>query len=344
MFQKGTQLLSGSPRRPVLPSPLLALPAGSAGARGGSCPGSGAARPAAAPAPGKRGSRLPGGAGHACACGCRAEGEAGSRHLRFDLPQPFSAAGVGAAGGGRAGGEGARCPLPPRVWSRSPPLPRREAGEDAACPGRAAGRELRDLPRPRGCADGERPPAGSGTEGPVGAGGRARGRSPAPAGSTCAVGKATFPPRPFPGGNQSSLLFSMSLRSLPFVPRYLSLPGIRAAPRWLGEGRAVAKISHLKTTIEPFRPARVVPELYFRAGGKGIVCFAFVFTAKLEGKLQEGCEEPRPFFIAPKVPGRATRPKAGASAGMPTAPGEPAQTARLREDQSAAALLSLSSE
>lgn len=95
-----------------------------------------------------------------------------------------------------------------------------------------------------------------------------RGRRPAPAGSTCAGGKATFPPRPFPGGNQSSLLFPVSLRSLPFVPRYLSLPGIRAAPRWLGEGRAVAKISHLKTTMESFRPARVVPELYFRAGGR----------------------------------------------------------------------------
>ncbi|XP_040529997.1 uncharacterized protein LOC112532497 [Gallus gallus] len=66
--------------------------------------------------------------------------------------------------------------------------------------------------------------------------------------------------RPAPAG--------MSLRSLPFVPRYLSLPGIRAAPRWLGEGRAVAKISHLKTTMESFRPARVVPELYFRAGGR----------------------------------------------------------------------------
>lgn len=100
-----------------------------------------------------------------------------------------------------------------------------------------------------------------------------RGRRPAPAGSTCAGGKATFPPRPFPGGNQSSLLFPVSLRSLPFVPRYLSLPGIRAAPRWLGEGRAVAKISHLKTTMESFRPARVVPELCFRAGGRELFAF-----------------------------------------------------------------------
>lgn len=96
-----------------------------------------------------------------------------------------------------------------------------------------------------------------------------------PAGTMRAGGQATFPPRPYPGGNQSSLLFSMSLRSLPFVPCYLSLPGIRATPRWLGEGLAVAKIFHLKTTIESFRPALVVPELYFRDGEKGIVLFLF---------------------------------------------------------------------
>lgn len=173
-------------------------------------------------------------------------------------------------------------------------------------------------------ANGRRP--GPGPVAP-GAGDRARGRSPAPAGSTCAGGKATFPPRPFPGGNQSSLLFSMSLRSLPFVPRYLSLPGIRAAPRWLGEGQAVAKISHLKTTMEPFRPARVVPELYFRAGGKGIVCFAFVFTAKLEGKLQEGCEEPRSFLIAPR---NRAGPPSRRPAHPPACPRQPGNPRKLR--------------
>lgn len=177
MFQKGTQLLSGSPRRPVLPSPLLALPAGSAGARGGSCPGSAAARPAAAPAPGKRGSRLPGGAGHACACGCRAEGEAGSRHLRFDLPQPFSAAGVGA--GGRAGrGRVARCP--PESGLEAPP-----------CPGGRLGKMQPALGALRG--------GGSATSRALGAARTANGHRPGPgprAPEELAAGPGGAPPRP----------------------------------------------------------------------------------------------------------------------------------------------------
>lgn len=94
--------------------------------------------------------------------------------------------------------------------------------------------------------------------------------------------------------------------------------------------------------MEPFRPARVVPELYFGDRGKGIVCFAFVFTAKLEGKLQEGYAEPLPY--CPKVPGRATQPKVDASAGMPRAAWEPSQTVWLQAYLSAAALLSLTSE
>lgn len=160
----------------------------------------------------------------------------------------------------------------PSVWSRSShpspsdcPIERVRGICSLAWARSSEGRGLRALPRPRGCADGPGPGPGASRSWRPGPG-----RSPAPAESTCADGKTTFPPRPFPGGNQSSLLFSMSLRSWPFVPRYLSLPGIRAAPRWLGEGRAVAKISHLKTTMEPFRPARVVPGLYFRAGGKGM--------------------------------------------------------------------------
>lgn len=65
----------------------------------------------------------------------------------------------------------------------------------------------------------------------------------------------------------------------------------------------VAKISHFKTTMESFRQARVVPELYLRARENGIICFAFVFTAKLEGKLQE----PRLFLVACGCPAGSPR-------------------------------------
>lgn len=239
----------------ALPSPFLAQACGRAGA-------------------GKKGSRLPGGVGrggdgHGRACGCRVKGRADGSPRQFDLPQTFSVSAWLAAAGG-AGGSFLTAPwFGLEALPVPPDRPADGLGElqPALCVLRGGG-------SPRGCADRAQGPA--------------RGRSPAPAGSMCAGGQATFPPRPYPGGNQSSLLFSMSLRSLPFVPRYLSLPGIRAAPRWLGEGLAVARISHLKTTMESFRPARVVPELYFCAGHNGIVCFAFVFTAKLEGKLQEG--------------------------------------------------------
>lgn len=197
----------------ALPSPSLAQACGRAGA-------------------GKRGSRLPGGVGHGHgrACGCRVEGRAGGRPRQFDFPQTFSVSAWLAA----ADGAGARCSLPPSLVSNPPGASGPPSGSRSlpwACCGAGA-------PRPRGCAGGAR--------------GRARGRSLAPAGSVRAGGQATFPPRPYPGGNQSSLLFSMSLRSLPFVLRYLSLPGIRVAPRWLGGGLAVAKISHLKTTMESF--------------------------------------------------------------------------------------------
>lgn len=161
--------------------------------------------------------------------------------------------------------------------SLSPGQPRPEDGGAAACPELSAGRGLN-----------------TGLIGPGLGLGLGPGRSPAPAGSTCAGGKATFPPRPFPGGNQSSLLFSMSLRSLPFVPHYLSLPGIRAAPRWLGEGRAVAKISHLKTTMEPFRPARVVPELYFRAGGRELFALLLFSQQNSRASYRRAASGPGP--------------------------------------------------
>lgn len=162
---------------------------------------------------GKSGCRLRsgvgrGGDGHGRACGCRVEGRAGGQPGQFDLPQTFSVSEWLAAWGLVA-----RFPL---VWCRSPAR--------ASGPPRRGPAEL----QPPLCAL-----RGGGSAPSRALGAERRGG-----------GQETFPPRPYPGGNQSSLLFSMSLWSLPFVPRYLSLPGIRAAPRWFGEGLAVAKISH----------------------------------------------------------------------------------------------------
>lgn len=196
----------------------LSLLVGSAGFQGASCPGSGASRPTAAPAPGKGAlgsrvgldaepmdTRVPVGEERRGGLGAGTSGVI-SRQLVLVV---LAAVGVG----------GVRRPL---VWPRSPPLLRREArgAADALGAGRTAHGRGPGAPRSR------RP-------GP--------GRSPELVGSTCAGGKATFPPRPFPGGNQSSLLFSMSLRSLPFVPRYLSLPGIRALPAGLGRGERLQR-------------------------------------------------------------------------------------------------------
>lgn len=152
---------------------------------------------------GGRGSRLPGGAGrgaggHACACGCRVEGEAGSRHQRFDLPQPFSAAGFGAPPA--AGEEWARCPLPPGLVSKPPPRPRAASvsgWESCSLPWARCGARgsAPPLPHPRGCTEGARPQAGPGPGGapPRPPGVRAlAGRRPFPLDLSLGVTKAPF--------------------------------------------------------------------------------------------------------------------------------------------------------
>lgn len=195
-----------------------------------SCPGSGAARPAAAPAPDKGAlgsrvgldaepmdTRVPVGAERRGGLGAGTSGVIS----RGPSPQPITAV-LAAAGVGRV-----RRPLTPGLASKPPLAPgmlRREAGGAAAALGTGRTAHGPGPGAPRSWRPGQ-------------------GRSPEPVGSTCAVGKATFPPRPFPGGNQSSLLFSMSLRSLSFVPRYLSLPGIRALPA--GSGRSERLQRHL---------------------------------------------------------------------------------------------------
>lgn len=149
----------------ALPSPSLARACGRAGA-------------------GKRGSRLPGGVGrggdgHGRACGCRMEGRAGSRSRQFDSPQTFSVSAWLAV----AGGAGAGCSLLPVLVTKSLPRasgpPRRGPRGVAACPVRAAGRRLRALPRPRGCA--------------AGAQGRALGSPPCPPGLCSLLDRRPFP-------------------------------------------------------------------------------------------------------------------------------------------------------